>query len=111
MTHKQGINRLRRTYKHFINIFQAIKDLLYNQKFTIPGAKKQLESLLNNKISATSSDITPAQKTENLPEPKIVERIVEIEKIIEKPVAKIPQEFLNQIKTIKSKLIAIKNKL
>ena len=93
------------------NIFQAIKDLLYNQKFTIPGAKKQLESLLNNKISATSSDITPAQKTENLPEPKIVERIVEIEKIIEKPVAKIPQEFLNQIKTIKSKLIAIKNKL
>ncbi len=93
------------------NIFQAIKDLLYNQKFTIPGAKKQLESLLNNKISATPIDITPAQKTSELPEPKIIEKIVEIEKIIEKPVEKIPQDFLNQIKTIKSKLIEIKNKL
>ena len=93
------------------NIFQAIKDLLYNQKFTIPGAKKQLENLLNNKISATPIDITPAQKTGELPEPKIIEKIVEVEKIIEKPVEKIPQEFLNQIKTIKSKLIEIKNKL
>lgn len=93
-------------------IFQAIKDLLYNQKFTIPGAKKQLLEVIKNKrISASSNNITPAQKTENLTEPRVIEKIVEIEKIIEKPVEKIPQDFLNQIRSIKSKLIEIKNKL
>jgi len=43
-----------RTYrKKDIDIIDTIKDLLYNQKFTIDGARKQLTTILNSDNSTT----------------------------------------------------------
>ena len=75
--------------------FFMIKELLYKKGFTISGAKKQIET------KATS--INPAQKTET--EPQI------IEKIVEKKIEKIPQDFLKHLQNFKSQLINFKNKL
>ena len=47
-----------RTYrKKDIDIIDTIKDLLYNQKFTIDGARKQLTTILNSDDSTAQ----PAQ--------------------------------------------------
>jgi len=47
-----------RTYrKKDIDIINTIKDLLYNKKFTIDGARKQLTTILNSDDSSTQ----PAQ--------------------------------------------------
>ena len=106
--------------------FSTIKDLLYNKKFTIPGAKVQLESQQKKR---TTNPITPAQKTETEPkenkntseafnviEYKTVEKISEetfnvVEKIIEKPVPQIPKNFFEKLSHIKSKLQTIKELL
>ncbi len=82
--------------------FKLIKDLLYTQKFTIPGAKKQLAIILNKK----SPSITPAQKDKE--HTKVVEKTVTVEKVVEKPIKYIPKEFLDKLKLIKKQLLEFK---
>ena len=84
-----------------LQTFSIIKDLLYNQKFTIPGAKKQLQTLLN----AGTSNISPATKISS----------EEIEQIPETPTPKkeagASKEFLEKLQVIKQKLVKLKNSL
>ena len=83
-----------------LNTFTTIKDLLYNQKFTIPGAKNQLDFGKNVIEETENSDINPATKTnliaQEQSEPvktietiKFVEKIKLVEKLIEKFVLKL----------------------
>ena len=83
-----------------LTTFLHIKDLLYNQKFTIPGAKKQLETLSSNNIS-------PAHKTEIEP-PKMPN--LETKEII-KEIKVIPKNLLEKINFIKKKLLNLKESL
>lgn len=97
-----------------LKTFATIKDLLYNKKFTIPGAKAQLAAELksiNSKPIPTSTAITPAQKTEKEIEYKTIEVEKIVEKIIEKPIEIIPQSFLEKLNKIKQELIKIKNSI
>jgi len=56
--------------------FQIIKNLLYKKKFTIAGAKKQLELHANNKIIA-SQKTTISPRTVNK---KIIKEIINLKK-------------------------------
>ena len=83
--------------------FSIIKDLLYNKKFTIPGAKKQLHIILYNQKHHKS--INPATK--------ILEEHNDMQINVpeQKPKFIIPQKLLTQIKELKDKLLQFKAKL
>lgn len=84
-----------------LNTFVTIKDLLYNQKFTIPGAKKQLKLGMSTQEETENNEINPAIRTTNLdfkPEP-----IADVEKNVDS------EHFLNELQMLKQKLIALKN--
>jgi len=78
--------------------FSMIKDLLYNQKFTIPGAKKQLESAFSKH---KNEGINPATKfiEEKKPEAEV------------KKIMIVPKEILEKLRLLKIKLVQFKNKL
>ncbi len=79
-----------------------IKELLYNQKFTIPGARKQLEGLKNpNQISI--NNISPAIKAN--PEK------IETKEITAKYNLQIPQKLLKKLDSLKQQLIRFKKAL
>jgi DNA-binding transcriptional MerR regulator len=78
--------------------FFMIKDLLYNQKFTIPGARKQLESAFSK----------PKENIIN-PATKFIEK--ETKNIVQKTVIAFPKDILERLKVLKAKLIQFKNKL
>jgi len=88
-----------------LKTFSLIKNLLYKQKFTIPGAKKQLEEILKENKTEQSSQITPAQKTDNMQQSKITE------KTVTKSVFKIPKEFLEKLWEFKELLLKFEKHL
>jgi len=75
--------------------FSLIKDLLYNKKFTIPGAKKQLSNIFSSK---STDQINPATK------------FVE-EKTNKTEIAKSQQKIFDKMQNLKEKLIKLKNNL
>ncbi len=81
-----------------LNTFVLIKDLLYEKKYTIPGAKKELTNIKTN--------IKPAVKTNS-------HDIININLIkkIQKPSLQITDEILKQLSTLKEKLIKFKKLL
>ena len=79
--------------------FTLIKDLLYNHKFTIPGAKKQLESLAKNKN--LTKNITPAVK--------FLETTTE--NTATKNNAKFPVEMKQKLNILKKQLLELKKVL
>lgn len=79
--------------------FKTIKFLLYDQGFTIAGAKIQLEKMLKKQTVNIVKSVEPATKTE------------EITKIVEKPVPYIPKSFLAQVSVLKEKLLQFKREL
>lgn len=83
-----------------LKTFSLIKNLLYKQKFTIPGAKKQLAEILKE-----SGQITPAQKTDNMQQTKIAE------KIVTKSIFKIPQNFLKKLREFKELLLKFEKQI
>lgn len=78
--------------------FNAIKELLYKQGYTIAGAKTKLESELK-KSSQISKD-----KMESKPIKAAI-------KTIEKPVPYIPEEFMEKVSLLKTKLMELKKSL
>lgn len=111
--------------------FNTIKFLLYKQGFTIAGAKAQLEKMLRKhkgklplqpflldreemasitKTAVPKKEVTAelSTKTTTTSAPKEIQAAV---KTIEKPVPYIPQEFMDQVKKFKEKLIAFQKHL
>ncbi|MBD3272865.1 MerR family transcriptional regulator [Candidatus Dependentiae bacterium] len=72
-----------------LNTFNLIKELLYKKKFTIPGAKKELQTLKNKKLK-----------------PAISEKFEEPKNDIE-----IPKEFFIQLNKLKKQLLNLKEQL
>ena len=81
-----------------LNTFILIKDLLYEKKYTIPGAKKKLTNIKAN--------IKPAVKTSSQ---DIIN--ADLIKEIQKSSLQIPDEMLKQMSTLKEKLIKFKKLL
>lgn len=80
--------------------FNTIKHLLYNQGYTIAGAKVQLEQLLKN------------DSKEKVIEDKVeTKQIKAATKTIEKPVPYIPEDFLKKVGILKDKLLKFKQQL
>lgn len=77
-----------------LQTFQTIKNLLYNQKFTIPGAKKQLKVFQEEKI-----EINPATKTEIVQAQKDSITVQTVEKQ-----ASVDKKLLEKIISFKEKL-------
>jgi DNA-binding transcriptional MerR regulator len=99
------------TQKDF-DTFILIKDLLYAQKFTIPGAKKQLESLAKNKN--LTKDITPAikaneQSLDNFTELEEPKTNVQIS--VNTNNAKLPEEIAQRLNILKKQLMELKKVL
>lgn len=96
--------------KEDFKTFHSIKHLLYEQGFTIAGAKIKLSEILKTN---TFANITPAQKDKSesslmhaaRKDPEV------IEKIVEKKVPYIPKEFLEKTEKIKLKLRALEKQL
>jgi len=85
--------------------FNTIKYLLYNQGFTISGAKSQLSSVLKKSLVGATVETKP-KKTEV--EPREIQAAT---KTIEKPVPYIPKEFLKKVAALKNKLEQFKQAL
>lgn len=75
--------------------FNTIKHLLYQQGYTISGAKTQLESMMKKQ-----GEEAPKAKT-----------MTAATKVIEKPVPYIPEEFLAKVKTLKKQLLELQKTL
>lgn len=73
--------------------FGAIKQLLYDEGYTIAGAKIKLSEMLSGKKPVAELSVQGAVKT------------------IEKPIPYIPQDFLNKVQALKEKLVKIKESL
>jgi DNA-binding transcriptional MerR regulator len=71
------------------NTFVLIKDLLYQKKFTIPGARKELDQLKNKRT------LTPAIKQE----------------FTENKKNEIPEEFYKKLSALKKQLTTLQNQL
>ncbi|MCK4651312.1 MerR family transcriptional regulator [Candidatus Babeliales bacterium] len=84
-----------------LDTFATIKDLLYNKKFTISGAKNQLEFILHKN---NTSQIKPATK--------FIEKFSSIKQKIkntaENTTEKIPNKIYEKIKNLKENLIKFK---
>lgn len=81
--------------------FNTIKHLLYNQGYTIAGAKTQLEEIFKkHNIAIPIPHATPEKR-----------EIQAATKTIEKPVPYIPKEFLEKIEVLKQKLIQLQQAL
>jgi DNA-binding transcriptional MerR regulator len=78
--------------------FFMIKDLLYNQKFTIPGARKQLETVFSKHKETT---INPATKFPEKTSPEIKQPKKTF----------FPEEIIDTLKELKKKLIHLKNNI
>lgn len=92
--------------------FILIKDLLYTQKFTIPGAKKQLEALEKNKNS--TKNITPAIKADEQSLDNFItieEPEVGISTVVNTNNAKLPEEFTQKLNIFKKQLLELKKVL
>ena len=93
-----------------LKTFSIIKNLLYNQKFTIPGAKKQLPILLNK---TTISDISYIEEnkqktiseTISLQGAKIAEDFSDKENLVS------PKELFENLHRFKQKLTRFKELL
>jgi DNA-binding transcriptional MerR regulator len=79
--------------KEDFDAFHTIKDLLYQQGYTIAGAKLQLKETLSKNITPEKS-MTAATKDET-----------------EKAIPYIPQDFLDKIKILKDQLSKLKAEL
>jgi DNA-binding transcriptional MerR regulator len=77
--------------KEDFDAFQTIKDLLYQQGYTISGAKAQLQESLKR---TSETQMTAATKD-----------------VGEKPIPYIPQDFLDKIKILKEQLSKLKEEL
>jgi DNA-binding transcriptional MerR regulator len=105
--------------------FSLIKDLLYNKGFTIIGARQQLKTLKKSHYSA----ITP-QKIEKkeeiitlkVPAQEVTKEAVlcnsnstmqpaVVEKIIIEYIPRVPEKFIQTVKTAKEKLLQIRSTL
>ena len=96
--------------RHYTNedfkAFNTIKHLLYEQGYTIAGAKTQLESMLkkiNEKITQ--------QKEVSEPNPIPTREIIAATKTIEKLVPYIPKDFLGKLDILKKQLIQLKQSI
>ncbi|MCK4517253.1 MerR family transcriptional regulator [Candidatus Babeliales bacterium] len=88
-----------------LKTFNTIKYLLYNQGFTISGAKSQLSSVLKKPLVAATVEAKPEKADV---EPREIQAAT---KTIEKPVPYIPKEFLKKIAILKDKLEQFKQVL
>ncbi len=82
--------------------FSMIKDLLYNKKFTIQGAKKQIESL-------RAPNIKPATKM--LEEKELYQEPIKQITAQKQKLLQANTEIIDKIKNLKQKLIHLKNAL
>ncbi len=69
--------------------FKLIKSLLYERKFTLAGAKKELESLKNNKKTIVASQKTDMHEahveiTQEKPSHKIYHQLISIQEKLKK---------------------------
>ncbi|MDD4310559.1 MAG: MerR family transcriptional regulator [Candidatus Cloacimonetes bacterium] len=64
---KKGEGRIRKYSEHHIELLKKIQDLLYNQRFTIEGARQKLKQE-RNLISAIAQDADGDQLSLNLDE-------------------------------------------
>jgi DNA-binding transcriptional MerR regulator len=98
-----------------LKTFSTIKDLLYNQKFTITGAKKRLQFILNkNENTEEFSPATKAYEEQEIQQThgnESEKETVIIKCTEEKAVSQIPQEFFDKLNILKEKLRKIKEKL
>ncbi|MBD3231572.1 MerR family transcriptional regulator [Candidatus Dependentiae bacterium] len=88
-----------------LQIFSAIKELLYEKKYTIPGAKKELLHFLNEK-SNTNKEIV---KTSNMNSIQPAHKENYSKDIENKK--RIPEKFFKELKALKQKLINFKKQL
>ena len=89
-----------------LKTFMQIKELLYKQKFTIPGAKKQL--------SGTKKDFSEKQINLNLETEKVgtATKVNDEEIVASKPeIQNISPDFYNKLNSLKQKLIRFKELL
>ena len=105
--------------------FSLIKDLLYNKGFTIVGARQQLKTHKKGNITATAPEKVEKQEIMAVPQtptPKAEEVITVsppestmqpavVEKIIIEYIPRIPENFIQAIKTTKEKLLQIRSSL
>ena len=82
--------------------FELIKDLLYNQGFTISGAKKHMKDLSKKSVSSQqdSSEIIASQVT------TLEEAVVS-----EKPTQELPTDISQQILDLQKKLVKLRELL
>lgn len=92
-----------------LTTFSTIKELLYEKKYTIPGAKKELDIILSEKISTTETlfapvinSIQPAQKE---PQEEI------LYKEIVKEITKLSPQIIKKVSELKQKLEKLKKQL
>lgn len=78
--------------------FKTIKTLLYEEGFTIAGARAQLDKVLKRPSSDGERDFNE-------------QSIQAATKMIEKPVPYIPEEFLHQVRIFKKELLEFKKAL
>ena len=78
--------------------FSAIKDLLYEQGYTIAGAKTQLEIVLQGNAPIKPKESKPVE-------------IKAAVKTVEKHVRYIPKEFLERVRVFKKKLLEFREQL
>jgi len=78
--------------------FHTIKDLLYQQGYTISGAKTKLQDVLTQKKNSLEEFIEPTQ-------------IKAATKVIENSIAYVPEAFLEKVGTLKRKLIKLQQTL
>lgn len=86
--------------------FNTIKQLLYKQGYTISGAKTQLETITKNKKYIMQNNTEKTDTKQSKPD-----QIKAATKIIEKRIRYIPKEFLEQVYTLKEKLLKLKESL
>ena len=82
-----------------INTFGIIKELLYQQKITIPGAKKELDKLINKKT------LTPAIKSEK------TFNVQTFNNQSEKTTQLIPSDFFVKLNILKKQLLDLEKQL
>lgn len=82
-----------------INTFGIIKELLYQKKFTIPGAKKELDKLINKKT------LTPAIKSEK------TFNVQTFNNQSEKTTQLIPSDFFVKLNILKKQLLNLEKQL
>ena len=108
-----------------ITYFSLIKELLYHKGFTITGARQQLKIIKKSVIKAETPE--KVEKEEAIMAPQIATQKIDlapvlsatestvqpavVEKIIVEYIPRIPEHFIQTVKTAREKLLQIRSSL